>query len=78
MEFYNVKTRETVKIADSKCEKVVYLRTTTKGTQERYAARAVASDGAKLTKFISKADFDALKCPVGQPAKKAKAKAKKK
>ena len=70
MEFFNVKTRKAVKIADAKCEKVVYSRETSKGIQKRYAARAVGPDGAKLTKFISKDAFDSLDCPVGKPAKK--------
>ena len=70
MEFYNVKARKSVTIADAKCEKVVYSRETTKGIQKRYAVRAVDSDGAKLTKFISKDTFDSLACPTGKPAKK--------
>ena len=70
MEFYNVKARKTVTIADAKCEKVVYSRETSKGIQKRYAVRAVGADGAKLTKFISKETFDSLACPTGKPAKK--------
>lgn len=70
MEFYNVKKRAKVKIAEAKCEKVVYKRKTSTGIQERYAVRAVDGDGTNLTKFISKKDFDALSCKVGKAAKK--------
>ena len=36
MEFYNVKKRTKVEIAEKKCEKVVYKRETAKGVQERF------------------------------------------
>ena len=39
MEFYNVKKRTKVEIAEKKCEKVVYKRETAKGVQERYAVK---------------------------------------
>lgn len=64
--FYNVKKRESVNIDEAKCTKVVYARETTKGVQERYALRAKDNDDTNLTKFISKATFDTLKCPVGK------------
>ncbi len=70
MEFYNVKKRAKVKIADDKCEKVVYSRKTATGIQERYAVRAVDKDGCSLTKFISKETYDGLSCKAGKPAKK--------
>ena len=66
MKFYNVKNKASVTIKDSECTKVIYKKETSKGVQERYAARAVDKDGMKLTKFLSKADFDALKCKVGK------------
>lgn len=66
MEFYNVKKRAKVKVAEAKCEKVVYKRKTTKGTQERYAVRSVDDDGTHLTKFIDKATFEKLGCKVGK------------
>lgn len=73
MEFYNVKKRAKVKIADTSCSKVIYKTKTAKGIQERFAARAKDNDGTNLTKFLSKADFVALKCPeVAAPAKKKK------
>ena len=72
MEFYNVKKRESVEIADAKCEKVVYKRETYTGVKERYAVRAKDDDGTNLTKFISKATYDALSCKVGKAAKAKK------
>lgn len=66
MKFYNVKKRDSVNISDDKCHKVVYKRKTAKGIQERYAVRAVDSDGSNLTKFINKKTFDTLKCPVAK------------
>lgn len=64
MKFYNVKKREKVDISESDCKKVIYKRETSKGTQERYAVRAKDDDGTNLTKFLKKADFDNLNCPV--------------
>lgn len=56
-----------VSIDDSKCTKVIYKKETKNGTiQERYAIRAKDDDGTNLTKFISKADYDKLKCKVGK------------
>lgn len=69
MEFYNVKTRKHVKIADEKCTKVIYPRETSTGTQYRYAVKAVDKD-MNLTKFITKAAYEALACPAAKPAKK--------
>lgn len=64
MEFYNVKKREKVKIPDAKCTRVIYSRKTSAGIQQRYAVRAQDNDGTNLTKFLSKADFDKLTCPI--------------
>ena len=64
MKFYNVKKRESVEIAESSCKKKIYTRETSKGTQERYAVRAVDDDGTNLTKFLKKADYDKLNCPA--------------
>ncbi len=58
--FYNVKKRKKVEISESSVEKVEYKRETSKGTQIRYAFKAVDDDGTNLTKFCSKADYDAL------------------
>ena len=56
LEFYNVKKREKVTLSDY--TKVKYTRETEKGTQTRYAFRG-EDDGTKVTKFCSKADWDA-------------------
>lgn len=62
--FYNVKKRESVTIDEAKCTRVIYKRETAAGAQERYAVRAKDNDGTNLTKFINKATFDSLKCPI--------------
>ena len=66
MEFYNVKKRASVKVADKNCTKVEFKKETSKGVQVRYGVKAVDTDGTKLTKFVSKADYDKLKCPVAK------------
>ena len=66
MEFYNVKKRASVKVADAKCTKDEFKKKTSKGVQVRYGVKAVDTDGTKLTKFVSKADYDALKCSKGK------------
>ena len=60
IEFYNVKKRKKVSIEESNIEKVEYKKETSKGLQVRYAFKAVDDDGTNLTKFCSKADYDAL------------------
>ena len=60
IEFYNVKKRKKVSIEESSIEKVEYKKETSKGLQVRYAFKAVDDDGTNLTKFCSKADYDAL------------------
>ena len=64
IKFYNVKKRESVEIEEVDCQKVIYKRETSKGTQERYAVRAQDDDGTKLTKFVSKENYDKLTCPA--------------
>jgi hypothetical protein len=66
MNFYNVKKREAVTVADADCRKVVYKRKTSKGVQERYAVRAQDTDGTNLTKFLNKAAFEKLGCPAAK------------
>ena len=66
MEFYNVKKRASVKVADKNCTKVEFKKETSKGVQVRYGVKAVDTDGTKLTKFVSKATYDKLKCPVAK------------
>ena len=60
IEFYNVKKRKKVSIDESSVEKVEYKKETSKGTQVRFAFKAVDDDGTNLTKFCSKVDYDAL------------------
>ncbi len=64
IKFYNVKKRESVKIEEADCKKVVYKRETSKGVQERYAVRAKDDDCTNLTKFVSKDDYGTLTCPA--------------
>jgi hypothetical protein len=65
IEFYNVKKRKKVKIEESNVTKVTYERKTSSGdVQIRYAVKAVDDDGTNLTKFCSKANWDAIDAPV--------------
>ncbi len=64
IEFYDVKERKKVSIDESSITKKRYTRTTKAGaTQERYAFRGKTADGRNLTKFVSKANWDALSAP---------------
>ena len=66
-ELYNVRKKAKVQIDDSKCTKVIYSKKTKSGAiQEHYAVKAVDDDGTNLTKFITKAAYDSLKCKVGK------------
>jgi hypothetical protein len=62
IEFYDVKIREKVKIPK---DKITKIQITQKNGQVRYAFRAMTDDGRKLTKFCSKADWDAMDVPKG-------------
>ena len=64
IEFYNVKKRKKVSINESGIEKVEYTRETSKGTQIRYAFKAVDDDGTNLTKFVSKSTYDTVQSPT--------------
>lgn len=68
MEFYNVKKRKKVKVADANCTRIVYKRKskTTKAIQERFAVQAVDDDGVKLTRFVNKETFDKMTCPIAK------------
>jgi len=62
IEFYNVKKKAKVQIAEGDIEKVKIEKPTKDGgTRVRYAFKAVDDDGTKLTRFCSKADYDAIK-----------------
>ena len=61
IEFYSVKHRRKVQVPESDIQKKTYERETSKGTQTRYALSAettVDGDRVKLTKFVSKDDYD--------------------
>ena len=60
IESYNVKKRKKVSINESDIQKVEYTRETSKGTQIRYAFKAVDDDGTNLTKFVSKVSYDTV------------------
>tara|TARA_B100000035_G_scaffold159089_1_gene135648 strand:+ start:216 stop:404 length:189 start_codon:yes stop_codon:yes gene_type:complete len=61
IQFYNVKKKEKVEIDPSKVTKHAYEKTAKSGKLTiRYALKAVDEDGTKLTKFCSKADYDAI------------------
>ncbi|MCK6576511.1 MAG: hypothetical protein L6Q98_00255 [Anaerolineae bacterium] len=55
VEFYDVKTRSKVTVAEGDVLKTTYV---TKNGQTRYALRGKTGDGRMLTKFVSKADWD--------------------
>lgn len=61
--FYNVKTRSTVEVPLEQVKKIIYIRKTSKGNQERYALRAKV-DGTNVTKFVSKQVYDETNVPV--------------
>jgi len=60
IEFYDVKLREKVAIDKGSVRKVTFE---TKNGQIRYGLRAKTEDGRNLTKFVSKADWEALDVP---------------
>ncbi len=63
VKFYNVKTRDFVTVPASQLKKKQYRKTTKSGQEQvRYAVRAEVN-GAKLTKFVSKADYDSFNVP---------------
>ena len=65
VEFYDVKEGKKVSVDESKVTKKKYTRTTKTGKiSERHALRGKTSDGRNLTKFVSKADWDALDAPI--------------
>ena len=64
IQFYDVRRREKVDVPESNIKKTSFERTTKAGKlQIRYALRAEVG-GSKLTKFVSKADWDALDVPI--------------
>ena len=63
VEFYDVKTRQKVKITEKNVLKTTF---TTKNGQTRYGLRGKTADGRMLTKFVSKADWDKMKYAEGK------------
>jgi len=64
IQFYDVRRREKVDVPEANIKKTSFERTTKAGKlQVRYALTALM-DGSKLTKFVSKVDWDALDVPV--------------
>ena len=59
MEFYNVKTRQKVDIPESALSKRVMVQKNGKNT---YAVTG-EKDGARLVRFVSKQQYDALQVP---------------
>ena len=59
MQFYNVKTRQKVHIPESGLRKRVVVR---KNGRHTYAVTG-EEDGAKLVRFVSKQQYDALQVP---------------
>ena len=59
MEFYNVKTRQKVDIPESGLRKRTLVR---KNGRHTYAVTG-EEDGAKLVRFVSKQQYDALQVP---------------
>lgn len=67
VEFFNLKTKQKVEIAESELKKRRSVRTTSGGKrQERYAVIAEVHDNGKplqLFKFVNKETFDGLNVP---------------
>ncbi len=61
IEFYNAKKKCKVQIDESNVTKKAFEQTLKSGAKKvRYAFQSVDDDGTKLTKFCSKAQYDAL------------------
>lgn len=65
-EFYDVKAKAKVKATVT--EKVFFEK------NNRYAFKAKTEDGRNLTRFVSKADYDAAEVNDAKPAKKCASK----
>jgi len=64
MQFYDVKLKAKVDIADDKISKKIFNITTKTGKKMvRYAFVAQTDDGRNLTKFASEADWKASSAP---------------
>ncbi len=63
IEFYDLKLKKKVMIDESKVVKVTF---TTKKGQLRYGIRGMTDDNRKLTKFVSKGDWETMSVPEGE------------
>jgi hypothetical protein len=63
IQFYNVKTKQKISIPKEKIKKIKYEKKTVNGVRTSYALRANSDEGQKLTKFVSKEDWDRLDVP---------------
>ena len=62
--FYDVKSRQSVEVADGDVSRTKYERTTKDGkVQVRYALRG-KYEGRNLTKFVSEVTWNATSAPV--------------
>ena len=62
--FYDVKNRAKVEVQDSQIRKTSYSSNTKSGAvRVRYAFRGKLADGRNVTKFCTKADWDAMNVP---------------
>lgn len=64
MQFYNLKTRSHVEIADADIRKVKMTRATKSGEQVRYALKA-EYQGVQLFRFVSEATWKASPAKEG-------------
>jgi hypothetical protein len=63
IQFYDVKSRQKVGVPESEVRKTRYERATKDGgTSTRYAFRGLY-EGTKLTKFVSREDWERLDVP---------------
>ena len=63
VQFYNVKTKSKVDVDEGDVKKKKYNITTKTGKQMVRFGLVAEVDGAKLTKFVSQADWDSLDVP---------------
>ncbi len=63
--FYDVKNRKKVEVQESQIRKTSYSSSTKSGAvRTRYAFRGKLADGRNVTKFCTKADWDATNVPL--------------
>jgi hypothetical protein len=71
MKFLDLKAGEEIDVPMEHIHKVKWVTTTKNGhTRVTYARQAVLPDGHKYTRFMSKADWDALDVPEAETVPK--------